>query len=216
MRPGWTIFALGLAACGGGVDEGSSATDAGVAPPDPCCATSVVSFTPGEAAGFGQDRMPDVVLGPPEGRGSNAGSLDVVSLGRGGSIVLAFERDLVDGPGPDLIVFENPFIASDGSVFAEPGIVAASEDGVTFVSWPCAKDDAEGHFPGCAGATPVAAGVGPSDLAQVGGDGFDLADIGLSRARYVRITDAGTGRYGAPSGGFDLDAVAIVNGADRP
>lgn len=45
--------------------------------------------------------MPDVVLGSPEGKGDRAGSLHVVSLGRGGEIVLAFDG-IVDGDGPDL------------------------------------------------------------------------------------------------------------------
>ena len=45
-------------------------------------AERVVSFTPGDAAGFGSDAMPGVVLGPPLGRGESAGSLDVLSLGR--------------------------------------------------------------------------------------------------------------------------------------
>jgi hypothetical protein len=177
----------------------------------------VVSFTPGEGAGFGQSSMPGVVLGPPRGGGANAGSLDVVSLGRGGSIVLAFERAIVDGPGPDLIVYENAFVVDERTAFREAGIVAASEDGETFVEWPCAADDEAANFPGCAGVTPSlsspANGVDPTDPARAGGDAFDLADIGLAQARFVRITDGGHNRYGAPSGGFDLDAVAVVHEA---
>ena len=46
-------------------------------------ADRVVSFDPGEFAGFGQDDMPDIALGAPEGGGA-IGSLDVVSLGREG------------------------------------------------------------------------------------------------------------------------------------
>jgi len=44
-------------------------------------ATKVVSFTPGDCAGFGLTAMPGVVLGPPVGGGDSYGSLDVVSLG---------------------------------------------------------------------------------------------------------------------------------------
>ena len=43
-----------------------------------------------------------------------------------------------------------------------------------------------------------------------GGDQFDLATLGVTEARFVRIRDmqeAGA----APTAGFDLDAVAIVN-----
>ena len=54
--------------------------------------------------------MPDIVLGPPVGGGALAGSLDVVSLGFSGEIVLCFEPNaIVDGPGADFIVFENAF-----------------------------------------------------------------------------------------------------------
>jgi hypothetical protein len=64
-------------------------------------ADQVVSFTPGEFAGFGQDKLPYIVLGPPNGRGASAGSSDVVSLGKLGEIVLGFDDvGLVDGDGP--------------------------------------------------------------------------------------------------------------------
>ena len=45
-----------------------------------------------------------------------------------------------------------------------------------------------------------------ADPATAGGDPFDLADVGLTWARYVRVTDR-------PGDGlvFDLDAIAIVN-----
>ncbi|AKQ63397.1 Cell surface protein [Myxococcus hansupus] len=228
---------LGTAACGDGasiVDEdagtdpvqddagqpdGSTTLepDAGLKPADPY-ADEVVSFTPGPSAGFGQDRFPDVVLGPPSGLGADTGSLDVLSLGRGGSIVLRFtDIAVVDGPGVDLLVFENPFhIAGGPNVYSERGIVSVSDDGVTWFAFPCATTDAAGGYPGCAGVAPVFAnpanGISATDPAVAGGDGFDLATVGLSRARYVRIVDAGNNRYGGTSGGFDLDAVAVVNG----
>jgi len=46
-------------------------------------------------------------------------------------------------------------------------------------------------------------------VATAGGDAFDLADVGLAEARYVRITDRGD--LGGLAGVFDLDAVGIVN-----
>src|SRR6185369_12863491 len=96
--------------------------------------------------------------------------------------------------------------------FAEPGIVSVSDDGVSFTEFPCA---AAPPWTGCAGVTPVlsspANGIDPrSDAA--GGDAFDLATIGVARARYVRIVDSGLGPMGAPpTDGFDLDAVAVVH-----
>ncbi len=51
------------------------------------------------------------------------------------------------------------------------------------------------------------------DLA--GGDAFDLAELGLSTARFVRIIDSGTSDYTGTSGGFDLDALAVVHWPDQ-
>lgn len=180
-------------------------------------AARVVSFSPGPGAGFGQDRMPGVVLGPPQGAGDAQGSLDVVSLGRGGEIVLALDRAVVDGPGADLVVFENPFYKSGDpqAVWSEFGEVAVSDDGVTWVSFPC--DKAAPAATRCAGWRPVyassASGVSPLDPAA-GGDPFDLADVGVSRALFVRVRDLGSGPLAPPSTGFDLDAVVVLHAGD--
>ncbi len=194
----------------GDADETGLPEDTAPAGPGPF-ADAVAEFKPGEGAGYGQDGFPDVVLGPPEG-GGESGSLDVLSLGREGVIVLEFtDIGLVDGPGPDLLVFENPFPG-----WYEPGAVAVSEDGVDWQEWPCDPSDVEGLYPGCAGVGLVwsssASGVDPTDPAVAGGDAFDLAEVGLTRARFVRIRDGGTSDYAGVSGGFDLDAVAVVNG----
>ncbi len=111
-------------------------------PADPY-ADRLVSFAPGPSAGFGADKLPAVVLGPPKGAGTAAGSLDVVSLGKGGTIVLALDdQPLVDGPGPDLLVFENPFAG-----YVETGRVAVSADGTVWHEWPCAALQAP-DYPG--------------------------------------------------------------------
>jgi hypothetical protein len=195
-----------------GVDTGDTAAPVVTYDPWPFV-DAVVSYTPGEGAGFGQDAYPDVVYGPPEAPGDGGGSLDVLSLGREGAIVLAFrDIDLIDGPGVDLLVFENPFPG-----WAETGVVGVSEDGRTWTEWPCDASDADGGYPGCAGVALVYAnptnGVDATDPEAAGGDRFDLADIGVSRARYVRVRDSGANAYDGVSGGFDLDAMAVVNGA---
>jgi hypothetical protein len=175
----------------------------------------VISFMPGPTAGFGQSQLPCIVLGPPVGGGPTAGSLDVVSLGDQGSIVLAFDDvEVVDGPGPDLIVFEN---ALPG--FAEPGFVAVSDDGQTWHEWPCEPQDADGGYPDCAGVHATLSnptnGISPTDPAVAGGDAFDFADLGVTRARYVRVRDSGFSHYAGTTGGFDLDAIAAVNSVPR-
>jgi len=79
--------------------------DAVAAHADPF-ADEVVSFTAGPGAGFGQDKLPRIVLGAPEGTGDLQGSLDVVALGNGGSITVAFRDNVIcDGPGVDFTIF---------------------------------------------------------------------------------------------------------------
>ena len=69
------------------VDGGFLLPDGGVIAADRFV-TGVVSFTPGDCAGFGATELPGIVEGPPVGAGTSAGSTDVVSLGVGGSVVL--------------------------------------------------------------------------------------------------------------------------------
>jgi hypothetical protein len=212
----WLALSLLATACGGPV-EGLSEDLLACSPGTPdAFADRVVSFTPGVNAGFGQDGFPSIVLGPPHGEGASAGSLDVLSLGRQGSIVLEFtDIGVVDGPGVDLLVFENPFDYPAGR-YSERGIVAVSEDGVTWHEFPCATTNSAGGYPGCAGVQPVFSspgnGVSATNPAVSGGDGFDLATLGVPRARFVRVRDAGNNPNASPSSGFDLDAVAVVNG----
>ncbi|MFT7518803.1 MAG: hypothetical protein ACI9MC_000935 [Kiritimatiellia bacterium] len=173
-------------------------------------ADRVVSFTPGPSAGFGQQWMPTVVLGPPQGAGDASGSFDVLSLGQGGSIVLEFiDYIVVDEPGPDFIVFENTFVG-----WREYGEVEVSADGQTWHSFGCAHSGEDRT--GCAGHNPVYShpdnDIDPTDPSISGGDPFDLAELGVDVARFVRITDAEVNSYEGVSGGFDLDALAIVNG----
>ncbi len=208
------------------VDAGSTEAAADAADPDaadpdatiPPVAypSGVVSFTKGEKGGHQEELLPDVVLGPPEGAGCCAGSTDVLSLGNGGEIVLAFDVAIVDGPGADLLVFENAFeIGGDpNSILAEPAEVAVSEDGETWTPFPC--DPSSLPYAGCAGWRPVYASaerpVDPRDPGKAGGDPFDLATIGVKRARFVRIRDANKKiPAAAPTAGFDLDAVAALH-----
>lgn len=196
---------------------GASATGAGAAgAPVEGFATEVVSFTAGEGAGYGADQLPGVVAGPPHGNGSGQGSLDVLSLGAGGEIVLGFGADdLVDGPGPDFIVFENPFwVGGDENIpYKELGEVSVSEDGVSWRAFPCVP--ASYMTSSCAGwrvvwATPQT--PLPYDPAKAGGDPFDLGDLGVARARYVKIRDLSS-KGEPPNAGFDLDAVAALHTA---
>lgn len=181
-------------------------------------ADCVDEFLP-DGGGFGESELPGIVLGPPEaGANGNAG-LDVLSLGCGGQVTLSFAgAGIVDGPGADLLVFENPFMVGDGT-FVEPARVLVSDDGIDWRAFPCDLESAE--LRGCAGVAVVRAnssnGLDATDPAEAGGDVFDLAEVGLARARHVRLIDVG--RDYEPSGlwctglggGFDLDALAAVH-----
>jgi hypothetical protein len=126
--------------------------------------------------------------------------------------------------------------------FADPGRVSVSQNGTTWYEFPCSltTNPAAGVFyPGCAGVYPVfsnanasstphasiATAGGIEDLIGLpvippptpggaGGDSFDLADLGLGWARYIRIVDANfpTGDpYGPNNAGVDVDAVAAIH-----
>jgi hypothetical protein len=212
-------LSLVLLGCGGAPEESGSEAQGGCDPRAPASLTiaCVASFSPGEGAGFGQDMFPDVIFGEPRGGGLSDGGLDVLSLGKGGEIVVGFGGTAItDGEGPDFIVFENAFFVGGDPMkpFKELGEVSASEDGETFVAFPCSKDAYP--FEGCAGWRAVFAnpesGVSAFDPEAAGGDPFDLAAIGLASARLLRIRDVSD--YGAtPNAGFDLDAIAVVNAA---
>ncbi|WP_437310223.1 cell surface protein [Sorangium sp. So ce388] len=176
-------------------------------------ASEVVTHLFGPGPSYGQDKFPDIAFGPPRGGGCCGGSTDVVSLGNGGTVTFGFSGNLIlDGPGPDFIVFENPFETSPTTVFAELATVEVSQNGVDWIAFPCTATAAP--YGSCAGWHPVLANsktnsIDSTDPEVAGGDAFDLADLDLSFARYVRITDRPdlTGATGV----FDLDAVAIAN-----
>lgn len=222
----WALALLAAAplGCGG---EASPSPDAGApldaGARDPSVlpyARGLHTFTPGERAGYGADRLPAIVLGPPAGSGPSAGSLDVVSLGVGGELVLDLAPFIVvDGPGVDLIVFENAFFAGGDPTqpFAELGEISTSTDAITWHTFPCDPTrDGRTRWPGCAGWTPTLLfdpfEVVPLDPARTGGDAFDLGTLGVAAARFVRVRDLST-EGAAPSAGFDLDAIGVVHTA---
>ena len=213
-----------------------------------CTPDAVVSFQPTGNASYGHDQMPNVVLGlPAPPRLPTQQSLDVVSLGFHGEIILEFTDNLiVDGPGPDFIVFENAFFvgqvptspSDDYLVFAEPLIVSVSNDLLnwqTFPYDPAALAQVSGvsgtpssllpSLSGLAGITPsfCADRIEPDDplvwdksgkggVSGEGGDAFDLADLGLSQARYVRLQDSGQHvGFAGEMEGADVDAVVAIH-----
>ena len=152
----------------------------------------------------------------------------VLSLGRGGAVVVALDGPVADGEGPELAVFENGFQDD----FLELGRVSVSTDGVHFASFDGAARTPEPVGPfdlvepmavhGFAGVYRQGFGA-PFDLSRLRFDeAVRLGFVRLDEIRYVRIDDVvGDGTevdaWGRPihdpfptvgSAGFDLDAVA--------
>jgi hypothetical protein len=213
-----------------------------------CFADRIAAFTIGTVSSPPATNtwQPGIVLGPPGDATPTTGSLSVMSIGKGGQITLEFTDNLiVDGPGPDLIIFENPFFCTsvpltaddDYSVFAEPGIVEVSADGVDYRMFPydstalaqvttvCTDKSLLAQLIGLMGITPSFTGnwtqpddplvfdtSAPGGVSGHGGDAFDLATVGLASARFVRITDPSLpiGIPG-PSDGLDLDAIVALH-----
>lgn len=201
---------------------------------------------------------PSPVFDGPRGAGTAAGNSDhVVSLGYNGVLSLQMtDGYILDKPGPDFIVFENAFeIGQDpDQIFTETVMVEVSQDQQTWVAFPMDYRPVgstpwrnPANFSGVAGITPVLANVetnhiDPTDPTVAGGDAFDLADVGLEWASWIRLYSTGIddtspcysgcpfntrmtdfdgdliddeGKHGTCSGtvgGPDIDAVAIVKG----
>ena len=171
-------------------------------------------------------KTPEKALGAAQGT-----SLDVVSLGEGGQIILSFAEAIRDGAGADFAVFENGY----NDLFLELAFVEVSSNGIEFARFPNASltpDSVEGFDPLGVDPTNV---VGLAGKYRQGfGTPFDLGDLGrkangvdLQNVRYVRLVDIvgdGTARDSdgriiydpyptVVSTGFDLDAVGVLNEA---
>jgi len=212
---GWTAKAAALLVTGA-----CAAIGAAQSFPD-----QVVSFTPGPNAGFGVGNMPGNVLGAPNGNENpqtpTFDQAHLVSLGTGGQIVLEFTAtEIVDGPGADFTVFENPVQpAHDANQsFVDSAVVAVSNDGNNWTTFPFNIVSTEqsqlvykANYLGFAGVIPSLSsptnGRSPFIPAQSGGDQFDLSTVGLQKARFIRINDTGTTTVAATA---DPD-VDIVN-----
>lgn len=172
-------------------------------------ANDVFTFTVGERASYGSIEN---TYSLPDGSRGN-----VLSFGNGGELTIELnDYIIVDGDGPDFIIFENPFTG-----WTERAQVAVSEDGVTYTIFSCDAFDAEGIYAGCAGVTEINYSSNPDDMRDPtlsGGDVFDLADVGITQARFIRITDMNTcypDFICTTTAGFDFDGLAIANGVNE-
>lgn len=168
--------------------------------------------------------------------GAPSGStLDVVSLGDGGSATVTFAAPITNGTGYDFAVFENSF----SDTFLELAFVEVSSDGVNFFRFPSHSQTQ---------TTTQIGGFGSVDCTYINnlagkykinfGTPFDLDDVpnnallNKSSITHVKVIDvvgsinATYARYDSygnkindpfttpfASSGFDLDAVAVINQA---
>ncbi|HET8574109.1 MAG TPA: T9SS type A sorting domain-containing protein [Edaphocola sp.] len=167
--------------------------------------------------------------------------LDVVSLGDGGSAIVTFAAPVKDGPGPDFAIFENGFADPQNGyeAFLELAFVSVSSDGLHYVTFPATSltQDTSQIAQTTFGYTDARLinnlagkyinGYGtPFDLAELA----DSPNLDVQNIRYIKVTDVvGSidpqyARYDHdghiindpfpspfPTGGFDLNAVAVLH-----
>ena len=185
----------------------------------------VIEFEPGEGTSFGQgpEYFPMNIYGMPSAAARPdvpaATPEEVVSLGFEGVIVVAnSSQAIADRPGPDFVIFENAFEFGFNRIYAEPGQVSVSQFGNDWHDFPCDGTT----LAGCAGTVPSTGDYEPFDAQRAGGNAFDLADLGLDWARYIRIRDVSRAVrdntdhafYDPTINGFELDAIVIINPVD--
>lgn len=160
-----------------------------------------------------------------------------------GQIVVGFARNIGNGPGADFAVFENT-LGSSTSAFCELAYVEVSSDGSHYARFPSVSltPSPIGAY-GWMDPTNVynLAGKHGNGNGKSWGTPFDLSDlsgdslvtggvVNLNQIAYVRIVDIpGTGYYKDSqgnaiydpsvtigSGGFDLEAVGVINAVPEP
>ncbi|MEM7183555.1 MAG: hypothetical protein AAF518_21785 [Spirochaetota bacterium] len=191
------------------------------------------NYTPGTDVDVGW-QTPNLAYGQAVGT-----SFDIVCLGNSGQITLTFPNGIADKAGADFAVFENSF----SNTFLEIAYVEVSSDGVNFVRFDTHSLTASPvNAFGAVDPTNINGFAGR--YRQGYGNPFDLSDllykeavrsglVDLSDIQYVKVIDLLSGNAGSPvsdfdsfnnpiydpyktvgSGGFDLDAIGVLNEAD--
>jgi len=183
-------------------------------------------------ASFGEEAL---ALGVP------GGTMDVVSLGDGGSATLTFASPIYNGEGPDFAVFENGFHnAQDPTMtlfFLEIAFVEVSSDGENFFRFPAITNvPYDTQLGGSACINPAQIHNFAGKYEAMYGTPFDLDEVednvllDKNRITHVRIVDvvgnidpeyATYDSEGHPvndpwptgfnSSGFDLDAIGVIH-----
>lgn len=157
----------------------------------------------------------------------------VVSLGDRGLATVSFNSPIVNGQGPDFVVFENSF----GDLFLELAFVEVSSDGSHFARFPATtfvQDNPQIQTFGTIDATLINNFAGKYRMSY--GTPFDLEEIkdsigiNVNNITHIRIIDVGgcvEGNFASldskghkvndpwptpfDTGGFDLDAIGVLH-----
>ena len=192
--------------------------------------TYTEGYTTSNRAFFGNDTL---------ALGIAVGTMDVVSLGDGGSAILTFTSPIKNGEAADFVIFENGLIAqaAPNKYFLELAFVEVSTNGIDFVRFPSISltqtttqvgafdqlDPEKIH--NLAGKYEVNYGT-PFDLEDL----IDSTNINLDSIVYVKIIDV-VGNINSEyasfdsqgniindpwstpfwNAGFDLDAVGVIH-----
>lgn len=164
---------------------------------------------------------------------------DILSLGDGGHAIITFEHSIKNGAGPDFAIFENGFSDPlDASMaYLEFAFVAVSSDGINFVQFPatCNIPDtaqidnftySDASLVNNLAGKYIARYGTPFDLEEL----KDIEGLDINNITHIKVTDVigsidpSTGSKDKdgniindpyptvyPSGGFDLDAVGVLN-----
>lgn len=158
------------------------------ADPITCFGESVVSYNPGnkkDGRPLPPSRSnPDKALGLP----LENDNYNFVALGFGGSITIELSCEIKDMEGNDLLIVETGFndVGQPCETYPEKAMIEASLDGENFV-------------------------VIAQELCRDGE--VDLAQGGLSSAKYIRVTDISNPAdfVDGSADGYDLDAILVIN-----
>jgi len=143
-------------------------------------ADEVVSFDQGSNVAAERSN-PDKALGEAE----NNDTLNFVSLGIGGELILKFDNFIENGAGDDLQVIETSYGSPSCASYPEYVHVYASQDGVNWTDLGAAK-------------------------CQAGDPTFDLGP--LPWAQYIKLADeTDPNDFGGSADGFDVDGVRALN-----
>jgi len=202
-------------------------------------ADSIVGYTPGQGVSTGFDDpaaalgSPTRVTSPTSDFGgavtpfqSAFGAGELVTVGRGGRLTVAFEEPVRNDPanpfGIDLLVFGNAAFADAsfpdgvaGGIFAEGGTVSVSADGINF--FEITGVVADGAFPTNGFTDPsapfttggvAATGTTPTDFTKPVDPAFD--PIGMTLADILAAYDGSGGGVGIDIGSVGLSEVSFV------